>query len=170
MSQTLIGVNVSDVTFATATNTTPVAAGGKGFTVGARAALHNGKEYVFVQANSAVAAFNIAALDSETGVITALQTSTSAASEELAVPQFAFASGDYGWALVRGAGKVKVLGACAKSVTLYSTTTAGSLDDATASNYEVRGIQILSTNPSATATAMSAFISWPKVRILPGVL
>jgi hypothetical protein len=44
------------------------------------------------------------------------------------------------------------------------------LDDATASNYEVRGVQILSTNPSATATAMSAFISWPKVRILPGVL
>ena len=167
---TLIGTNVSAVSYATATNTTPVLGGGKGFTVGARHESHDGKNYVFVQANSAVAAYNIASLDSATGVITALQTSTSAASEELCVPQFAMASGDYGWAQVRGACKVKVLGACAKSVTLYSTSTAGSLDDATASNYEIRGVQILSTNPSSTATAMSAFISWPKVRILPGVL
>lgn len=167
---TLIGTNVSDVSYATATNTTPVLGGGKGFTVGTRLEMHDGKNYVFVQANSAVAAFNIASLDSSNGVITALQTSTSAASEELCVPQFAFASGDYGWAQVRGACKVKVLGACAKSVTLYSTATPGSLDDATASNYEIRGVQILSTNPSATATAMSAFISWPKVRILPGTL
>lgn len=166
---TLIGTNVSAVSYATATSTTPIQGGGRGFTVGTRLETQDGKNYVFVQANSAVAAYNIASLDSATGVITALQTSTSAASEELCVPQFAFASGDYGWAQVRGAGKLKVLGACAKSVTLYSTSTAGSLDDATASNYEIRGIQILSTNPSATATAMSAFISWPKVRILPGV-
>jgi hypothetical protein len=170
MGQTLIGTNLSDVSYATATSTLPVLGGGRGFTVGARITDYNGKEYVFVQANSAVSAYNIASLDSGTGVITALQTSTSAASEALAVPQFAFASGDYGWAQVYGACKVKVLGACAKSVTLYSTATAGSLDDATASNYEIRGVQILSTNPSATATAMSAFISWPKVRILPGVL
>ncbi len=166
---TLIGTTVSDVSYATATNTTPVLGGGKGFSVGNRHEGADGKNYVFVQANSAVAAFNIASLDSATGVITALQTSTSAASEELCVPQFTMASGDYGWAQVRGACKVKVLGLAAKSVTLYSTSTAGSLDDATGSNYEIRGVQILSTNPSSTATAMSAFISWPKVRILPGV-
>lgn len=167
---TLIGTILTDVSYATATNTTPVLGGGKGFTVGTRLETYDGKNYVFVQANSAVSAFNIAALDSSNGVITALQTSTSAASEELCVPQYAFTSGDYGWVQVRGACKVKVLGLCAKAVTLYSTATAGSLDDATASNYEIRGVQILSTNPSSTATAMSAFISWPKVRILPGTL
>jgi hypothetical protein len=167
---TLIGTNFGAVSFATATNTTPVLGGGKGFTIGTRATDYNGKEYVFCQANSAISAYNIVSIPSDTYVAVALQTSTSAASEIIGIPQYAMASGDYGWVQIYGACKLKVLGLCAKAVTLYSTATAGSLDDATASNYEVRGVQILSTNPSSTASAMSAFISWPKVRILPGVL
>ena len=72
-------------------------------------------------------------------------------------------SGDYGWVQIYGACKVKVLGLAAKTSLLYSTTTGGQLDDATASNYQVANLQILSTNPSSTATAMSAFISYPTV-------
>ena len=167
---TLIGTNFSAVTFATATSTMPVQGGGKGFSVGTRGEDYNGKQYVFCQVNSAVAAYDIVHIPSDTFVAAGLTTSVSAASEALGVAQYALASGDYGWIQIYGACKLKVLGSCAKSVTLYSTTTAGSLDDATASNYEVGGVQILSTNPSATASAMSAFISYPKVRILPGVL
>lgn len=170
MGQTLIGTNFGAVTFTTATNTTPVLGGGKGFSVGARATDYNGKEYVFVQANSAIAAFDVVTIPSDTFVAADFSTTVAAASEMIGVAQYALASGDYGWVQIYGACKVKVLGLCAKAVTLYSTTTGGTLDDATASNYEVRGIQILSTNPSSTATAMSAFISWPKVRILPGTL
>jgi hypothetical protein len=169
MAQTLIGTNFTAATFATATNSTPVMGGGTGFTVGARASAHNGKEYVFVQSNTAIAAYDIVAIPSDTFIAVRLTTATSAASEELGVAQFGLASGEYGWVQTKGAGKVKVLGLAAKSVKLYSTTTDGSLDDATGSNYEVFGIQVLSTNPSSTATAMSAFISYPKVRILPGV-
>ncbi len=170
MSQTLIGVDVSAVSYATATGTTPVLGGGRGFTVGTRAALHNGKEYVFVQSNSAVSAFDVVTIPSDTHVAATFSTTVAAASEQIGVAQFALASGEYGWVQTYGACKVKVLGAAAKAVPLFSTTTGGSLDDATASNYLVTGIQILSTNPSATATAMSAFISYPKVRIMPGVL
>lgn len=170
MGQTLIGTNFTAPTFATATNTTPVLGGGKGFTVGARASDYNGKEYVFCQVNSAVAAYDVVHIPSDTFIAAGLTTALSAASEGIGVAQYALASGEYGWIQIYGACKVKCLGSCAKSVTLYSTTTAGSLDDATASNYEIRGVQILSTNPSATASAMSAFISYPKVRILPGVL
>ena len=167
---TLIGTNFTATTFATATNTTPVLGGGKGFSVGTRAEDNNGKQYIFCQVNTAVAAYDVVYIPSDTFIAAGLTTATSAASEAIGVAQYALASGDYGWIQIYGACKVKALGACAKSVTLYSTTTAGSLDDATASNYEVRSIQLLSTNPSATASAMSAFISYPKVRILPGVL
>ena len=167
---TLIGTNFSAATFATATNTMPVAGGGKGFTVGVRATDYNGKEYVFVKADSAVAAYDMVHIPSDTFVAAGLTTALSAASEELGIAQFALASGEYGWVQVKGACKLKTLGSCAKAVKLYSTTTAGSLDDATASNYEIFGVQILSTNPSATASAMSAFISYPKVVIRPGVL
>lgn len=167
---TLIGVNVSDITFTTATNTTPVLGGGKGFSVGTRAETFNGKQYVFCQANSAVGANDMVHIPSDTFVIAGLTTALSAASEGIGIAPFALASGDYGWIQIYGACKLKTLGSCAKAVKLYSTTTAGSLDDATASNYEIFGVQILSTNPSATASAMSAFISYPKVVIRPGVL
>ncbi len=167
---TLIGTNFGAVTMATATNTTPVQGGGKGFTIGTRATDYNGKEFVFCQANSAVAAFDMVHIPSDTFVVASLTTALSAASQGIGVAQYALASGDYGWVQLYGACKLKTLGSCAKDVKLYSTTTGGSLDDATASNYEIFGVQILSTNPSATASAMSAFISWPKAIIRPGVL
>jgi hypothetical protein len=166
---TLIGVNLTAATYATATNSGPILGGGKSFTVGATAE-NAGKEYMFVQSNSAVAAYDMVHIPSDTFVAAGLTTALSAASQALGVAQFALASGEYGWVQTYGACKLKVLGACAKDVKLYSTTTAGSLDDATASNYEIFGVQILSTNPSATATAMSAFISWPRAIIRPGVL
>ena len=167
---TLIGTNFTASTFATATNTTPVLGGGKGFSVGTRANDYNGKEYVFTQAGKDHAAFEVLSIPSDTFVSDKFSTTIAAASEIIGVTQFAMTSGEYGWVQIYGACKVKTLGSCAKAVTLYSTTTGGSLDDATASNYQVTGIQLLSTNPSATASAMSAFISYPKVRILPGVL
>ncbi len=166
---TLIGTNFGAATFATATNTTPVLGGGKGFSIGMRTRDDStGKEYVFVQANSAVAKGDVVHVPSDTFVAAGLTTALSAASEGIGVANFAFTSGDYGWVQIYGATGVKVLGLCAKSVLLYSTTTAGSLDDATASNYQITGIQILSTNPSSTATVMSAFLAYPKVLIRPG--
>lgn len=167
MGQTLIGVNTS-FTYATATNTTPVLGGGKGFTVGTRTQTQDGKEFIFVQSATSIAAGDVVAVASDTGIAAGLTTATSAASEAIGVAKAALASGDYGWVQIYGAVGVKVLGSCAKSVLLYSTTTAGSVDDATASNYQVTGIQLLSTNPSATATVMSAFIAYPKVLIRPG--
>lgn len=170
MGITLIGTNVTAVTYSTATSTTPVYGGGKSFSVGTRHEAANGKEYVFVHADTAIAAFDVVTIPSDTFVAAEFSTGVGAASEAVGVAQYALASGDYGWVQIYGACKIKVLGLCAKAVKLYSTTTGGSLDDATASNYELFGTQILSTNPSSTATAMSAFISYPKVVIRPGVL
>lgn len=166
---TLIGTQFASVTYATATNTTPVLGGGKGFSVGTRATDYNGKEYVFAQSASAISQYAVVAIPSDTYIAAGLTTATSAASEIIGVAPVALASGEYGWIQLYGATKVNVAGSCAKSVLLYSTTNAGVVDDATASNYQVTGVQILSTNPSATATSMSAFIAWPKVLIRPGV-
>jgi hypothetical protein len=98
------------VTYATATNTTPVLGGGKGFSVGTRITDYNGKEYVFVQANSAIAAFDIVTIPSDTFVACGIFHDVAAASEIIGVPQYALASGDYGWVQLYGACKVKVLG------------------------------------------------------------
>lgn len=164
MTQTLIGTHF-DFTISTAN----MVNSGKGFTLGSIAAGQNGKIYKYVQSASAIAQYDVVHIPSDTNIAAGLTTALSAASEDLGVAPVAIASGEYGWVQVYGATKVSVAGSCAKSVSLYSTTTAGRLDDATASNYWVTGIQILSTNPSATATTMSAFVHWPKVKILAGL-
>lgn len=166
MGQTLIGTRIGTVN----STTENVAGQGKGFRLGTRIVSHDGKIWAYVQCNSAVAKGDVVNVPSGTNIAVGLTTATSAASETIGVAPTAFASGDYGWVQVYGRCVVSVLGSCVKDVTLYSTTTAGNLDDATASNYQVTGIQLLSTNPTASATQMSAFLSWPKVRILPGVL
>lgn len=165
MAQTLIGTH-----FSFTISTANLVNSGKNFTLGTVAEGPGGKQYVYVQSASAIAAYDVVHIPSDTNIAAGLTTALSAASEGIGVAPVAIASGEYGWVQIYGPTKVSVAGACAKSVTLYSTTTAGRLDDATASNYEIRGIQILSTNPSSTATTMSAFVYFPKVRILPGVL
>lgn len=159
---TLIGYNVGAV-IATSTNTVPVAGGGKGFTVGSRLTTHNGKEYVYAQCNTAVGVGAVVGIASDTGVATGLVTSGAGGVERLGVAPVAFASGDYGWMQIDGACTVKVLGSAVKNIALFTTSTAGALDDATASNFRVDGLVLLSTNPSATATTLPAFISYPRV-------
>jgi hypothetical protein len=163
MTQTLIGTH-----FGYTITTANLVNSGKGFTLGTVASGPNGKTYRYVQSASAIAAYDVVHCPSDTNIAAGLTTALSAASEVIGVAPVAIASGEYGWVQTYGPTKVSVAGLAAKSVLLYSTTTAGRLDDATASNYQVTGIQILSTNPSSTATTMSAFVAFPKVLIRPG--
>lgn len=163
---TLIGTNLSAVTFSTATSTSPVLGGGKGFSVGTRHTNNDGKEYVFIQANSAVSQYDVVNIPHDAAgpfIAVSYATSVGASGQEIGVAQYALASGDYGWVQVKGNCRVNVLGSCAKNVTLWSTTTAGALDDATASNFLIQGLIIVSTNPTASATNMEGFLNYPTV-------
>ena len=161
--QTLIGTKVDSV-IATASHIPE----GRGFKVGTRVTTHDGKSYIYAQSASAIAQYNVVAVNLSTGIAAALSTTTAPAAEAIGVAQIAIASGEYGWVQTYGRGKVKVLGACVKNINLWTTATAGSLDDATASTYMVMGINLLSTNPSATATALSAFIVNPSILLRAG--
>ncbi len=164
MAQTLIGTQFTAVSYATATNTTPALGGGKGFTVGARAAGPNGKEYVFCQSASAIAQYDIVSVPTDASYVAAGLTTTNAPTTQVVgVAQFAMASGDYGWVQIYGNTRVAVLGSCVKNIALWTTATAGAVDDATASNYLVQGLTLLSTNPTASATNMEGFISYPTI-------
>jgi hypothetical protein len=80
------------------------------------------------------------------------QTTDDTSPISLCIPQIAFASGAFGWALVGpGNGVVSVLANCAIDVLLYSTATAGSLDDASASAKVVVGIKLTTANGGSTA-------------------
>lgn len=138
-------------------------ASGKGFKLGQRIQTSDGKEFVYAKNASSNAIYSVVGVNASTYAITGLTTALSGASEIVGVLPAAIASDEYGWVQIYGRTKINVLGGCVKNINLWSTTTAGSLDDATASTYMVQGINLLSTNPSSTATALSAFIAYPQV-------
>ena len=158
MSHALIGTNVSDVL-----TTANLQTSGKAFKLGSRVQTHDGKQYIWCKNLSSNAIYSIGTIDGSNYNFVGLTTTTAATAETIGVLQVAMASDEYGWVQVAGRTKVKVSGLCAKSIILWTTSTAGQLDDATASNYAVLGINLLSTNPSSTATALSAFLVNPQI-------
>ena len=135
---------------------------GKGFKLGQRVQTNDGKMFVYAKNASSNAIYSLVNVDANFA-ITGLTTATSGASEIVGILPVAIASDEYGWVQIYGRTKLRVLGSCVKTITLWSTTTAGAVDDATASNYQIQNINLLSTNPSSTATALSAFIAHPGV-------
>jgi hypothetical protein len=77
------------------------------------------------------------------------------AGRKLGVAQVAFAAGQYGWVAIQGGNdllKVKAKNSCAVGVALYTTGTAGYLDDTAASQTLVNGIVLTDTATSSGAS------------------
>lgn len=81
---------------------------------------------------------------------------------EIVVPQFAFADGDYGWAPcgpwppIRNDGvastyKVNALTLAVLNTILYTSATAGAVDDSSSSQVQIEGLTLLSTVGGSTA-------------------
>lgn len=70
--------------------------------------------------------------------------------------QVSIASGYYGWVARQGKVICALLDDCADNVPLFTTTTAGSLDDATVSNCLVLGVYLPVTASLATALTVLA--------------
>ena len=78
------------------------------------------------------------------------------------VAQVSIASSYYGWVAANGSAlRANVLVGCNPKVPLYTTSTAGSLDDTTVSSGYVSGITLNTSATSASATWCIA--NWPKV-------
>lgn len=71
----------------------------------------------------------------------------------LGVPQVAFASGDYGWAARAGKFTARVLTLCAAGARLYTSGTAGALDDTSSTQTLISGASVDATVGGADANA-----------------
>ncbi len=135
----------------------------------------NNSEYVFARAHSTIAAYDVVVFSalsqsaSATPIIGATPILTAAVAPggvagagSIGVAQTAITSAYYGWIALRGSRlRVNTLIACNPNVPLYTTSTAGSLDDTTVSAGYVTGITINSS--AVSASSMLAVVSWPKV-------
>ena len=72
----------------------------------------------------------------------------------------AISSGEYGWVQLTGVVTMNVLASAAADVTLYSSATAGSLDDASTSQTAVNGL-FLTTARGGTAGSAPGLGTWP---------
>lgn len=140
-------------------------ASGSGFSVGDRFQAHNGKEYVFVQATSAIAANDTCTYD-ETfiGVVAPISTSNDAGGDRVGVAPAAIASGSFGWLQIYGACTARTAAACAANVRVNTTATAGAIDDdGTAGSFAIEGMIL--TAAAGSATTAAALLDYPRQRV-----
>lgn len=119
---------------------------------------HNGNLYIRHQAGAAIAAGEWIAI-SELGASALMTKALADAGHKLAVAQVAHASGDYGWALIRGVGVAMGLAECAADVPLYTSGTAGAADDASSMQTEIKGARLTAAVGAGGAAAAACLLA-----------
>lgn len=113
---------------------------------------------MYVQAASEIAQYNAVAIGFDETVVnltTSAITEASGTSRKVGfASDVSIASGSYGWVKLSGRPKVKLAANCADKVALYTTATAGTLDDAVVSVGEVVGVVSKTTISNATAVTV----------------
>lgn len=124
--------------------------------LGTQVMADDGALYEYVQAGESLSQYQVVAIFG-TGVARQLETSIANAAGVLQARRVGFAqtsiaSAYYGW-VARSGPKVvfRVSDDCAAGAALFTTSTAGELDDATVSNCMVMGVTLTTTASLATA-------------------
>ncbi len=90
---------------------------------------------------------------------TTLANQAGAGSRKIGCPQASIASASFGWFMRQGTFIGRFSDDCADQVPLFTTATAGELDDATVSNCLVAGVYLNTTESLATALTCYASMS-----------
>ena len=125
--------------------------------VGTTVKTNDGGEAVYVQATSGVAQFNGVVVNVDYtvgGLSTGAVADGTGTAKQIAWAQTSCASGSYCWVQTSGRPKGKLAANCADRVTLFTTATSGTLDDATVSNALVIGVVSKTTISNATAITL----------------
>lgn len=124
----------------------------------------DGSQWEYVQASGAIAAYDAVGI-SELGVAAALTKALADAQYGIGFAQVAFADTEYGWVLRRGKGsnyKVNVLTLYAADAAMYTTATAGKLDDTSASQTKISGV-VGTTTAGGSTEAVVMLANYPMV-------
>jgi hypothetical protein len=131
---------------------------GKGFGANDEVISANGNMYKYVLSTDTIAQYDVLAVTSA-GVASRLTTTNANDGVIIGVAQATLSSGFYGWMQILGPTTVNCLSTCSSSVALFSTATAGSLDDTT-TTVKIAGIQILA-DITAAAGANGLIVTRP---------
>lgn len=122
---------------------------------GTKVDLNDGGEAIYVQALSEISTFAAVAIFADQ-TAQMLTTTNSATTKRVGFAQTSIASGYYGWVQTSGVVKVNLAANCDDNVPLYTTATAGVLDDAIVSTGLILGVTSTVTISNATAVTCIA--------------
>ena len=132
------------------------------FDIGMQVPASDGADYVYTRAGGTVAAGDVVSILVD-GTVAAITTTTASVGSAVGFAQTAIAAGSFGWVALRGPNlQVNVLAACAPEVMLFTTSTAGHLDDATVTLGLVEGVMTQAA-ATANATAHTAICAYPHI-------
>ena len=133
------------------------------FKLGTTVNLDDGGQAVYVQAASTVSQYMAVAVLSDNTAVP-ITTTNAATSKRVGFAQASIASGYYGWVQTGGVPVVKLAASCLPNVPLFTTATAGTLDDATVSGNGVGlVVGIVATATASGATAITCVAGYPHV-------
>ena len=130
------------------------------FALGTTVNLSDGGQAVYVRAASTVATYAAVSVQVDNTVVP-LTTTNAANSKAIGFAQVSIASAYYGWVQLGGKPRVNVAVACQPNVPLYTTATAGVLDDAVVSGGLVAGL--VATTSAASASAVTCIAGYPHI-------
>lgn len=133
------------------------------YAVGTRAEGNNGSEWMYVGPATAVVNQYDVVWINQSFVAAQITNNLVKTAGFVGFAQVAFATSDYGWVMLSGKPTINTIASTVKEVPLYTCSTAGFLDDATASASAVQvfGVILVTTTAATAGTAIAAF---PTVR------
>lgn len=130
------------------------------FGLGNKASTSDCGEHIYIKAGAAITAGDVVQITMATGSATGVTTllcdaNTTTAGQLIGVANTTLASGQHGWACLRGVpyAGINVAASCVKGSPLYTTTTAGQVDDTSSSAHLIAGIETTATATGAAVTA-----------------
>jgi hypothetical protein len=127
---------------------------GSPFTIGERAFGNDGTEWMYIHCATALTQYDAVGVD-ENYEASALTKAMADDGWQIGFAQVAMSDNDFGWICMGGSNqKFRSAGSCAADVSLYTTATAGVLDDTSASQTVVSGVTAVTANGTTAVTAL----------------
>ena len=135
------------------------------FTPGTVVNLSDGGQAVYVKALSDISQYAAVVIDASQAAVMVTTTNV-ANNKRVGFAQTSIASSFFGWVQIGGVPLVNCAANCAPNVPLFTTGTAGVLDDATVSAGYIQGV--VATNTISNATAITMIAAYPHATFWSG--
>lgn len=137
------------------------------YKLGQRVQGTDGTEWVYCVSSGAITQYQAVGINEDFDAYS-LTSTLAAQSDAIGFAQNAFAAGEYGWVAVRGTNiKVRTKASAVADTQLWTTASAGVLDDATAAGaLKIDGVVLVSSASTAAngAAGIEVKAAWPAIR------